>query len=60
MPCGGNRRCVVISLVVIVHYKLFIVQYKSVDFRAVSAAAIKVPADFLLANQQNREKLLAE
>lgn len=53
MPRGGNRRCVVISLVVIVHYKLFIVQYKSVDFRAVSAAAIKVPADFLLANQQN-------
>lgn len=36
----GDLPSVVVFLVVIVLYKLFIVQYKSVDFRAVSAAVV--------------------
>lgn len=60
VPGVGNLLSVVVFLVVIVQYKLFIVQYKSVDFRAVSAAAVKVPAEFLLANHHHICPLLAE
>lgn len=51
---------VVVFLAVIVQYKLFIVQYKSVEFRAVSAAAVKVPAEFLLAKHHHTDALLAQ
>lgn len=54
-----NLLSVVVFLVVIVQYKLFIVQYKSLDFRAVSAATVKVPK-FLLANLHHICPLLAE
>lgn len=56
----GNLLSVVVFLVVIVQYKLFMVQYKSVDFRAGSVAAVKVPAEFLLANHHHICPLLAE
>lgn len=54
-----NLPSVVVFLVVIVQYKLFIVQYKSVDFRAVSAATVKMPAE-LLAYQHDVCPRLAE
>lgn len=46
MNVPGVRKLlsVVVFVVVIVQYKLFIVQYKSEGFRAVSAATVKVPA----------------
>lgn len=53
VPGVRNLLSVVVFVVVIVQYKLFIVQYKSVDFRAVSAATVKVPAEFLLANHHH-------
>lgn len=57
VPGVGNHLSVVVFLVVIVQYKLFKVQYKSVDFRAVIATAVKV---FLLANHHHVFLLLAE
>lgn len=52
--------CIVVFLVVIVLYKYFIVQYKSEDFRAVAAAAVKVPTGFcLLARHHYIHPLLA-
>lgn len=59
-PGVGNLLSVVVFLVVIVQYKLFMMQYKSVDFRAVSASAVKVPAEFLLASHNHICQLLAE
>lgn len=58
---GGTLLCIVVFLVVIVLYKYFIVQYKSEDFRAVTAAAaVKVPTGFcLLARHHYIRPLLA-
>ena len=60
VPGVRNLLSVVVFLVVIVQYKLFMVQYKSLEFRAVRAATIKVPAEFLLANHHHICPLLAE
>lgn len=55
-----NGLPVVVFLAVIVQYKLFIVSYKSEDFRAVTAATVKMPAEFLLANHHHVSPPLPE
>lgn len=49
-PTGGVGNLCCYSRV-IAQYKLFMVQYKMVDFGAVGAEAVNVPEEFLLANQ---------